>query len=320
MPISKVSVIVPVYNVETYISECILSIINQTYSNIEIILVDDGSIDQSFKICQDYAKANSNVFAYTKKNSGVSDTRNFGIQQSTGEYILFVDSDDTICKNCVETLISLIDDKILPICSIKKHQIKIDETKNQNNNEVDIFLSKEFLHLYTKKLLNSPVGRLYKKDILIQNHLLFDNNLSLGEDLLFNLAYIKYIDKILVNSSELYNYRLGNSSSLSQKYRSDMKEIQLKIFHVFLHSFPKSDISEVYRESLGFITTIFSNELHGTKNFFKNYICLHQKICDKDIKKELKKLKKYINKVDYFLLNHFYLIYILKKKWKEKRK
>ena len=103
-----VSVIVPVYKVEEYLSECVDSIINQTYKNLEIILVDDGSPDKCGEICEEYAKNDSRVTVYHKENGGLSDARNYGIARSHGEFLTFVDSDDVIKENFVETLLGLI--------------------------------------------------------------------------------------------------------------------------------------------------------------------------------------------------------------------
>ena len=103
-----VSVIVPVYKVEDYLRECIDSIINQTYKNLEIILVDDGSPDNCGEICEEYARNDSRITVYHKENGGLSDARNYGIARANGEFMTFVDSDDVIKANFVETLMGLI--------------------------------------------------------------------------------------------------------------------------------------------------------------------------------------------------------------------
>jgi len=103
-----ISVIVPVYNVEKYLENCIDSILNQTYKNLEIILVDDGSTDKSSEICDNYSQQHSNIITIHKKNGGLSDARNKGIDAANGKYISFIDSDDTIDALFFETLYSLI--------------------------------------------------------------------------------------------------------------------------------------------------------------------------------------------------------------------
>lgn len=104
----KFSIIVPVYNVERYLSRCIESLINQTYSNIEILLIDDGSSDQSPEICDEYSKKYGNIVVYHKKNGGLSDARNYGLERASGEYILFVDSDDYINKDSCQSFYSYL--------------------------------------------------------------------------------------------------------------------------------------------------------------------------------------------------------------------
>lgn len=103
-----ISIIVPVYNVENYIKECINSIINQSYKNIEIILVDDGSTDNSGSLCEEFSLIDSRIVTFHKENGGLSDARNYGIRHSNGEYIMFVDSDDIIDKDIVNVLYTLI--------------------------------------------------------------------------------------------------------------------------------------------------------------------------------------------------------------------
>ena len=102
-----ISVIVPVYNVEKYLPQCLDSIKNQTYTNLEIILVDDGSTDSSESICEDYAKSDSRIKLYHKENGGLSDARNYGIERASGQYFTFIDSDDYITKDYVSYLLEL---------------------------------------------------------------------------------------------------------------------------------------------------------------------------------------------------------------------
>ena len=103
-----ISIIVPVYNVESYLERCVNSIINQTYHNLEIILVDDGSPDGSGDLCDKLAKNDDRITVYHKKNGGLSDARNYGVQNANGEYITFIDSDDFVAKDYIEHLYSMI--------------------------------------------------------------------------------------------------------------------------------------------------------------------------------------------------------------------
>ena len=114
-----VSVIVPVYNVEKYVAKCLDSLISQTYDNIQIIIVNDGSSDRSLDIVERYKNIDSRVKVYNKKNGGLSDARNTGIKYAEGEFICFVDSDDWVSNDYVEALISMFEEKVDITCSVQ---------------------------------------------------------------------------------------------------------------------------------------------------------------------------------------------------------
>ncbi len=220
----KISIIVPVYNTEKYIGRCIESIQNQTYTNLEIILVDDGSKDDSLTICQKYAEKDSRIkVLHTKKNFGVSNARNMGIERSTGEYIGFIDSDDYIEKTMYETLVRYSDNRVLPICTynmVDENKTILDQKEiGDTVGEVDV---KDFFLLCENILLNSPVNKLYESTIVKKNNIRFDVNLSLGEDFLFVMQYIEYIEKFYIIDVPLYNYMTIKRESLSQLYRNDV--------------------------------------------------------------------------------------------------
>lgn len=226
----KISIIVPVYNTEKYLGRCIESIRNQTYSNLEIILVDDGSNDDSLKICHMYAEKDDRIKVLHTKNFGVSNARNIGIKCSTGEYIGFIDSDDYIEKTMYETLVHYFDDKVLPICTYNM----VDENKRilERKDIVDtvgLVPVKDFFLLCENILLNSPVNKLYESDIIKKNNIRFDTDLSLGEDFLFVMQYLEYIEMFYIIDMPLYNYMTIKRESLSQLYRDDFYEIQRRI-------------------------------------------------------------------------------------------
>ena len=131
-----ISIIVPIYNVEKYLKKCIDSIINQTYKNLEIILVDDGSPDNCGKICDEYAKKDNRIKVIHKENGGVSSARNVGVENATGEYIGFVDSDDYIEKDMYEVLINNLKKENADISIISNYEVyknKIIENKKKEN-------------------------------------------------------------------------------------------------------------------------------------------------------------------------------------------
>lgn len=227
----KITVIVPVYNADVYLEECLDSIIGQSYTNLEIILVNDGSTDNSQKICERYTTQDNRVFLINQKNGGVSRARNTGITYASGDYIMFVDSDDFIDKTICEKLI--YKDADLVFCryhrsdSNEKHEkefFSLSKLKNVSDIDKNMF---EFL--YTNTLFNPPVCKLYKKELISE---FFREDLDLGEDIVFNLEYLKHCNSIAFLDEELYYYRVGNTSSLSHKYDYERIENTYKVYQI----------------------------------------------------------------------------------------
>ena len=213
-----VSVIVPVYNVEKYINRCIESILFQSYSNIEIILIDDGSTDNSGNICDLYKKKDKRIIVIHKKNGGLSDARNCGLKKMSGDYVMFVDSDDYIDANMISFLMNdmLINDSDISICSyyyINEHK-KEKPTFKQNK-----FVSKKpdlFYNLYNEYsgITVSSCMKLYKSSIF--KNLKFTKGV-IHEDEIIVLDILKKINKISYNLEPLYYYEL-REGSITRKF------------------------------------------------------------------------------------------------------
>ena len=212
-----ISIIVPVYNVQNYLERCINSLIQQSYSNIEIILVDNMSTDKSQDICKKYELVCEKIKFYICKEKGASAARNYGINRSNGDYIVFVDADDYVeadyCKYLYEGIISNKAD--LCVCGIRRINEKNEIISELETTQVEKkFIEQSenlIIDLYNKNLFNFPTNKMYKKKKIVS---LFDNTFQIGEDLLFNLKYIEQnnlsmccIDKIL------YNYTVFNQLS-----------------------------------------------------------------------------------------------------------
>ena len=172
---SKISVIVPVYNVEKFIKRCLDSIINQTTKDLEIILVNDGSTDNSGKICDEYAKLDNRITVIHKENGGISSARNIGLDVATGEWIAFVDSDDYIEKDMYEVLYKTAIEKNVDICACFFKYLTVDNKIlfNLTQEQLDMngkYNSKEFLELiYKDEYMNgicvATWNKIYKKNI-----------------------------------------------------------------------------------------------------------------------------------------------------------
>lgn len=218
-----ISVIVPVYKVEKYISECIESILKQTYSNIELLLVDDGSPDNSGKICDHYATIDKRVRVIHQSNQGVSRARNAALRTAQGEWVTFVDSDDTISNDYIENLVQAnpsFDKWTLAVSGATRidRNTNICKWKKEfDNRQIQLMsLSKDdFQPLDSILLFGTILGKLYNLEIIRSKGIQFNEELPLNEDQLFFFEYLKYINIIISNNNVGYNYFTDGSASLS---------------------------------------------------------------------------------------------------------
>lgn len=229
-----ISIIVPIYNSETYLNECINSLINQTLKEIEIILINDGSSDGSRKIIEDFKKLDNRIIVVNKENEGVSSARNLGIQLSSGKFIGFVDSDDYINCQMYEKLYYKAKkyNSNLAICrfAIFSKNNKYNEKWNFNYEDVKtaefilgnmIGAEKEGEFNKLDILMGSTCRCIYDKDIIDKYNISFNKEITMAEDLLFNINYLTKIDKVVLTDEILYYYR-NTRNSLSRGYRNDL--------------------------------------------------------------------------------------------------
>ena len=220
----KISIVVAVYNAEKTLKKCVDSLLNQTYNNIEIILVNDCSKDNSLDICKEYSKANDNVKVISNdRNSGVSDTRNNGIDNSTGEYICFVDSDDYVESNYIEVLYYYYQKyNTVPICGFVYHD-EYNHAKpvkySWSGNEELVSLGEAF-RLKSELYLTALWNKLFDRRLIVEKNIRFDTNISVGEDLRFSVDYFikNNVDKICVLSEPLYHYMKLTDNSLMSNF------------------------------------------------------------------------------------------------------
>lgn len=216
-----ISIIVPVYNAEKYIGECIDSILAQTLIDFELILVDDGSLDKSGDICDKYVAKDSRLKVFHKKNGGVSSARNYGISQSSGQWICFVDSDDFIGPTHLSDYFENYKegDNLLMcghVChstdykNVRTHTFSDSITKETNIE--DILYESEIYNI-----INSPVCKLFKRDIVVTNEIRFDTRTDYGEDHLFVLEYCMHVTNISVTSKATYHYVFRGNISLTRR-------------------------------------------------------------------------------------------------------
>lgn len=221
----KVSIVVPIYNTAKYLKKCIDSILNQAYENLEIILVDDGSTDESGRIADDFAKLDKRVKVIHQKNAGQSAARNTGIKKATGEFISFVDSDDEIKKDFVKTLLGLYSDDIsIAVCGHQYRRVKEDSSKNLYQSPLRPRRAHETHKVYVLKLLAkdgrmySCNNKLFRLTVINKNSLAFNEKLNFAEDTKFVLDYLaKAHGEIAYTPCPLYVYNFGTDTSTVKK-------------------------------------------------------------------------------------------------------
>lgn len=215
----KISIIVPVYKVEKYIDICINSLVNQTYENLEIILVDDESPDNCPAICDEWAKKDERVKVIHKQNGGVSDARNVGLKEASGDYIGFVDSDDVVSVDMYKTLIELVKENNADV-SICQYDEFMDgkEPLYTYDNKYHVLDSNDTLkELFCKNTVANVVwNKIYKRELF--NDIKFPIEINCGEDLYVTHKLIIKSKKIVITSSKLYGYMVNRKDSIMNSY------------------------------------------------------------------------------------------------------
>lgn len=228
----KVSVIVPIYNVEKYIGKCILSIIEQTYKNIEIILVDDGSLDDSGNIADEYATRDNRIKVLHKTNAGVSAARNSGLDAATGDFVCFSDGDDYVMPNYVEHLLKLC----LTYHADVAYTVDMYTTFHNEhiaNNQVKVITPEDA----TENILcyKVPIGvysKLFNREFLVKNNIRFLEDVYIGEGFNFNTACFQRANKVVMSNERIYFYRRDNEASAMTKFKAAKCQMALKAIDI----------------------------------------------------------------------------------------
>lgn len=205
-----ISVIIPVFNLKNYISKCLKSIINQTYKDIEILIIDDGSNDDTCIICDKYAKQDCRIKILQTNHSGVSSARNLGLEVSKGEYIAFIDGDDWIDSNTFQTCLKYFNQEI---DCVAYDYISEGGKKDSQFSENIYFI---FSDLENKMEANTVWGKIYKSSIIKNNKLEFSKSLAIGEDALFNLEYMSLCKKMYFTNEVFYHYLFRKNSAINK--------------------------------------------------------------------------------------------------------
>lgn len=218
----KISIIVPIYNAEEYLCQCIDSLVNQSYANIEIILVNDGSKDNSLDICRRYAECDSRIVVVSKENGGVSSARNVGLDKATGEYVLFCDSDDYAAREWCAEMVAAYRQGGLTVCdnylfSVKKNKNHMIQPVDNTRTKTVLYDNGEF-ESYFKYNFGAPWNKIFSRVVIKNKGIRFPEELSLGEDLIFSLKYLAAVHgKVQIIPNRLYYYRVEVENSLANR-------------------------------------------------------------------------------------------------------
>ncbi|WP_410497144.1 glycosyltransferase [Cellulosilyticum sp. ST5] len=311
--VEVISIIVPIYNIEKYLSRSIESLINQTYPHLEIILVNDGSKDNSLAICEAYAKKDRRIVVIDKVNEGVSIARNTGLEAATGTYVGFIDPDDWVEPTMYEKLYKQIKKWDSPVCLCNYFK----DTKKKSSPKVFSFKD-EVLEdkVIIEKLVNNMVGMpdlmptyvcvmgcvwrgLFKKEFLDTNQLRFAPGVSIMEDLVFMVQTLLKCQSVAIEQGVYYHY-VQNPSSTLHTYNKKLWEDQIKVYELLEKSFIESHLEEEMRNRLdfryiGMVLSAIKNETYMKKDKdsdLKDTVAHIKQICqDEKLKFVLERVK-----------------------------
>lgn len=251
-----ISIVVPIYNVEKYVEKCIDSISRQTYDNLEIILVDDGSTDTSPQICDEYAKKDSRIKVIHKINEGLVSARKAGVQVAVGDYIAYVDGDDWIEQNMYEQLVYKINDVDVVICGVERDYGK--HVSYEINKVKDgIYEGEELIEKIYKKMIYTGVffergiqphvcNALFRADLVKHNQLQISNEIRVGEDAACLYPTLLEAGKICVTSECFYHYQMRDNSIMGVNDKTELE--RYKILYSYLRK--RFSEKEEFKENL----------------------------------------------------------------------
>ncbi|MCI5656055.1 MAG: glycosyltransferase [Ruminococcus sp.] len=332
-----ISIIVPIYNGAGLVKKCISSICNQTYHQLEIILIDDGSKDDTLTICQEYANKDSRIVVLHQDNSGVSVARNNGLAHMTGQFVMFVDADDFIdenaCKRCLDEIIEkksdiIIANKIFHIgTKIQKNVLYSKPSFSRSGSEKELFIL-DLMTTYYDPLMNKVpylscgvTAKLFDADIIRKNNIKFKEDCRFGEDVVFNMECFQYANTISYIDFDLYHFCV-NSGSSTHKFRDDWNKSHavfmdcIDLFNDkyqkderFLHS---AEMMKVSRISSLAVSYYFHKD--NPKKFISSYKEFTKFVKQEKYAKAVKNVKEYLltdnqRKIVFLLKHHMLFLF-----------
>lgn len=296
---TSISIIVPVYNVEEYLRKALCSLIDQTYHDLQIVCIDDGSTDGSPAILQEMAAIDPRVEVYTQANRGCSAARNLALQKVRGEYLMFVDADDWLDADACERAVSLMEEEAadLVLWAYRKEyethseEVKVWQQKKvfgssdmpQLRRRILGLTAKEMRHPELMDSIGTLWGKLYRSKLFVENHIQFVDLDEIGsaEDVLANLYYTAYASKAVYIPGCLYHYRKTNTGSQTRNYRPRLQDQWQHLFKRMEEWREQFDDSEASRAVLDnrmayALVGLGLNELNSDKTYWKHFASIKQ--------------------------------------------
>ena len=254
------SIIIPVYNAESTLRRCLDSIVNRSFSDYELLLINDGSTDGSDAICREYAYKYKQIRYFSKENGGVSSARNIGLEQSHGEYILFVDSDDYVSENYFAAVSkAMYNTPDLLMFGCRKFGVNTSERDTGTFYEnTEIGTAERISSAMRQYLFSSLWNKAFKRQLIEQNNLRFENDLSIGEDQTFIFTYAMHIKSIASIEDHLYNVDISGENSLSRKARpyltEQLMEVNRRMYTAYRSTEHSAKAASYYEAALSWVT------------------------------------------------------------------
>lgn len=295
------SIIVPVYNVERYVGRCIESILKQTFTDFELILVDDGSSDKSGKICEQYTLTDDRVCVVHLENGGVSKARNTGLMRAQGKFVVFVDSDDTVENNYLSCMAEVDKEIDLVVCGVKnilpngQGLIKL----QYDNKTIGCMEKESVLDAVENRAIDFVYAKRYKRSLIEENEIYFDEQMNLGEDTYFVVNYLCVSNNIkytVETPYRYYSYEQGSLSEFGSNYVEKLTSMNRKALNVLEGRYEKISNTEIWKKRIFSvyhysIFEILKNEKYTNRT---KYQLLKEIVCRKEFKMFLSELDVYM--------------------------
>ena len=273
----KFSITSPVYNTSAYLREFFDSVLNQTFSDFELIMVDDGSTDGSLEICREYAEKDNRIKVLTQKNQGAGPARNKGIENSAGDYLLFFDSDDWVDAHILETLDRVLSKNDTDLLIYGAEEVIFSKDNLEKDRvptvpaQLDLNTERAcrdvFCDLIFSSIINVPWNKVYKRSI-VEKYIIRFANTRRAQDAFFNMDYYRHIASLLTIQDKLYFYRGNDQQKVWKKFPKDLYKIDIKYDAYMVNIFTEFGIYD--GEQREKVDTLFYNSILRTAGFCRN--------------------------------------------------